>query len=99
MARVVVHGSFEWDEEKEKSNKQTHQLDFTEASQAFLDPDRIIAADDMHSKEEERLFCIGKVGSQIATVRFTYREKQIRIIGAGYWRKGKKFYEEKNKKK
>lgn len=32
----------------------------------------------------------------ILTVRFIYRENNIRIIGAGYWRKGKKIYEEKN---
>ncbi len=25
-------------------------------------------------------------------------EGKIRIIGAGFWRKGRKFYEEKNKK-
>jgi len=29
------------------------------------------------------------------TVRFTYRDKLIRIIGAGYWRKRKKTYEQK----
>lgn len=32
----------------------------------------------------------------IMTVRFTYRNNKIRIIGAGYWRKGKKLYEEEN---
>ena len=31
------------------------------------------------------------------TVRFTYRGKVIRLIGAGYWRKGRKIYEEENK--
>ena len=31
---------------------------------------------------------------KILTVRFTYREHLIRIIGAGYWRRGKKAYEE-----
>jgi hypothetical protein len=30
------------------------------------------------------------------TVRFTLREGVIRIYGAGYWRKGKKIYEEAN---
>src|SRR5260364_32240 len=28
------------------------------------------------------------------TFRFTYRGKTIRIIGAGYWRQGKKIYEQ-----
>jgi hypothetical protein len=31
------------------------------------------------------------------TVRFTYRSGVIRIIGAGYWRKGKKIYEAHSK--
>jgi len=31
------------------------------------------------------------------TVRFTYRHDMIRIIGAGYWRKGKAIYEQENK--
>jgi len=31
------------------------------------------------------------------TVCFTYRPKRIRIIGAGYCRKGKKIYERENK--
>jgi len=30
------------------------------------------------------------------TVRFTSRESAIRIIGAGYWRKGKRIYEREN---
>jgi hypothetical protein len=35
---------------------------------------------------------MGKVKGGIMTVRFTYRDRKIRIIGAGYWRKGKKTY-------
>jgi hypothetical protein len=31
------------------------------------------------------------------TVRFTYKKRIIRIIGAGYWRKGKKIYDSQNK--
>ena len=33
------------------------------------------------------------VDGRIITVRFVYRERKIRIIGAGYWRKGKEYYE------
>lgn len=33
----------------------------------------------------------------IATVRFTKRGKRIRIIGAGFWREGRKFYEAERK--
>ena len=64
---------------------------------AFLDPHRIIAQDINHSSEEDRFYCIGRVGDGIMTVRFTHRGNVIRIYGAGYWRKGRKIYEEQNK--
>lgn len=90
-----ARGSFIWDEAKEVSNIHMHGMDFTAASLAFYDPQCIIAIDEPHSHEEERFFCIGKIMGRIATVRFTYRGDKIRIIGAGYWRKGRKFYERK----
>ena len=40
------------------------------------------------------LCCFGKVGDGVLTVCFTYRKSVIRIFGAGYWRKGKRIYEE-----
>jgi len=88
---------FQWDEEKDKENQAKHDVSFSEAQQAFFDPCRVIAEDVGHSKEEERFHCIGRVGDGIMTVRFTYRVDRIRIYGAGYWRKGRKIYEEKNK--
>ena len=39
---------------------------------------------------------LGEKGNGVLTVRFTYRSSRIRIIGAGYWRKGKKVYEQVN---
>jgi hypothetical protein len=56
----------------------------------------VIAEDVNHSSEEDRFYCVGKVDEGIITVRFTYRDDVIRIIGAGYWRKGKKIYEKEN---
>ncbi|MCZ7602485.1 MAG: BrnT family toxin [Melioribacteraceae bacterium] len=89
--------SFEWDEEKNRLNKEKHNVSFEVAQFAFLDNKRVIAKDLEHSKGEERFYCFGKIGREIVTVRFTYRSKRIRIIGAGYWRKGKKIYEKENK--
>lgn len=89
--------TFEWDEAKNKTNQKKHSISFEEAQFAFLDSRRIIAKDVEHSKTEERFYCFGKIGENIVTVRFTYRENTIRIIGAGYWRKGKKIYEKENK--
>lgn len=84
---------FEWSEKKEAANAAKHGINFREAQLAFADPDRVIAVDEAHTTEEPRFFCIGNTGRGVVTVRFTYRRGNIRIIGAGYWRKGKKFYE------
>ena len=60
-----------------------------------MDPHRVIARDLGHSETEKRFYCFGETGAGVLTVRFTYRRKVIRIIGAGYWRKGKAVYEKK----
>ena len=36
-----------------------------------------------HSELEKRYYCLGQIAGGIMTVRFTYRENKIRIIGAG----------------
>jgi uncharacterized protein len=87
---------FEWDEEKDSENQEKHNVPFSLAQYAFLDPKRIIAEDINHSNEENRFYCIGRVGEGIMTVRFTYRGNIIRIFGAGYWRKGRKIYEDQD---
>lgn len=50
-----------------------------------------------HSSSEVRYFAFGRVGGGILTVRFTVRGERIRIFGAGYWRRGKVFYEKTNR--
>ena len=90
---IVAEARFEWDEEKNKQNQRKHGVPFDLAQYAFGDPDRVIAEDISHSQTEKRYYCIGRVGDGILTVRFTYRKNRIRIIGAGYWRKGKEIYE------
>ena len=88
---------FEWDRDKETANLAKHRVDFSEAQSAFADPLLVVAVDKGHSKSEPRLFCIGRsAGGGILTVRFTYRGETIRIIGAGYWRKGRRTYEKEN---
>lgn len=87
---------FEWDSEKNELNIEKHGVSFAIAQYAFADPHRIIATDESHSQAEERFYCFGEVKGGILTVRFTYRASVIRIIGAGYWRKGKSIYEREN---
>ena len=92
----MAKASFEWDSDRDLSNQRKHGVSFTEAQLAFLDPSRVIMPDLDHSFSEDRWFCLGKVGDGILTVRFTYRDKVIRLFGAGYWRRGKKIYECEN---
>lgn len=84
---------FEWDEEKNRENQEKHSVPFNLAQYAFADPNRVIAEDVSHSQSEKRYNCFGKIGDRIVTVRFTYRKSKIRIIGAGYWGKGRDVYE------
>ncbi|MBI2641065.1 BrnT family toxin [Candidatus Roizmanbacteria bacterium] len=92
-----MNTTFEWDEDKNSTNIKKHRASFETAQYAFIDPKRIIAQDLAHSGEEKRYYCFGRVKGAILTVRFTYRRNRIRIIGAGYWRKGKNIYEKQNK--
>jgi len=86
---------FEWHDSKDALNITKHGLSFYLAQDAFFDENKIIIVDKAHSSVEKRYFCIGKIPSgDIITVRFTNRNGHIRIIGAGYWRKGRKIYEQ-----
>jgi len=87
---------FEWDNSKNSTNLAKHHVSFFEAQFAFADPRRVIARDLSHSKTEERFYCFGRVEAGVLTVRFTHRSGIVRIIGAGYWRKGKAVYEKEN---
>ena len=89
---------FEWDELKNFMNKTKHGVSFAQAQLVFLDDNRVIAEDLEHSLQEKRYYCFGNIGGEIMTVRFTYRKNRIRIIGAGYWRKGRRIYENAQEK-
>ncbi|MEI7751097.1 MAG: BrnT family toxin [Candidatus Omnitrophota bacterium] len=87
-------GSFLWDDEKERLNILKHNVNFKTAAGIFKDPYIRIFEDRRHSGAEERFFALGKALGEVLTVRFTYRQEKIRIIGAGFWRKGRKLYED-----
>jgi len=93
----MANARFDWDADKDAANQKKHGISFARAQYAFADPRRVIAKDITHSQTEERFYCFGKVDGGVLTVRFTYRASVIRIIGAGYWRKGKTIYESENK--
>lgn len=76
--------TFEWDENKNKSNKKKHDgLSFEIAARVFLDEKRIEKYDAHNSKlDEQRYQVIGMV-DEVLFVAFTERgPDRIRIISA-----------------
>jgi len=90
----VAKARFEWDSKRDQENQKKHGVSFAKAQLAFADPHRVIAEDLSHSSAEKRYYCFGWVEGGVLTVRFTYRGDVIRIFGAGYWRRGKRIYEQ-----
>ena len=76
--------SFEWDENKAKSNARKHDVTFEEASTVFADPLGAIFEDEEHSEDELRELLIGhSVLQRLLIVSFTERGKDVvRIISA-----------------
>lgn len=90
---------FEWDANKDQSNYEKHFIRFKDAIRAFYDKKRLIYADVSHSTDvEQRWYCIGQVDDDVCTVRFVIRNRILRIIGAGFWRKERKLYEKNTTK-
>jgi len=56
-----------------------------------------VGVDEQHSgRLELRFYFFGmSEKGRVLTVRYTHRGDRIRIIGAGAWRDGKKFYDSK----
>jgi uncharacterized DUF497 family protein len=94
---MEIQPHFEWDSAKDELNQRKHGVSFAMAQLAFLDSHRVILEDLEHGGSEKRFYCLGRVSEGIMSVRFTYRNNRIRIIGAGYWRKGRKIYEKENR--
>ena len=75
---------FEWDEEKNKINVAKHKISFEQAREAFNDPFRLVAYDDVNSLEDEdRSIIIGANKKNIVLfVVCTDRKGITRIISA-----------------
>ena len=81
--------TFEWDEEKELSNRKKHGVSFEEAKTVFNDPLSITIADVQHSDDEDRYLDIGlSARGRLIVVSYTERGSNIRVISC---RKATKF--------
>lgn len=77
--------NFEWDENKNKINKEKHGIDFEEAATVFYDEMAIVIEDTEHSGEEDRFIILGfSHSARLLVVCHCYRESDtvIRIISA-----------------
>ena len=73
--------TFEWDEEKNRINKNKHGIDFETAMLVFNDLERIEIYDLEHSVGEDRYSTIGMV-KDVLFVVYTERKENIRLISA-----------------
>jgi Uncharacterized protein conserved in bacteria len=86
-----------WDDKKQKSNIEKHDVAFDDAATLFSDEDAIEFFDVSHSTNEDRFLIIGKVLSgRVLMVVYSFRRsrdgKEIyyRIISARIAKKGEK---------
>lgn len=76
---------FEWDERKNKTNREKHGVWFEEAQTVFEDNNARVFFDKTHSSHEERYLIIGlSFSSRIIMVVHCFRQNDqiIRIISA-----------------
>lgn len=76
---------FEFDPNKNKSNKNKHGIDFHEAQKLWGDPDFIEIP--IKTTDEQRLLIIGKIAEKHWSAIVTYRNDKIRIISVRRSRK------------
>jgi uncharacterized DUF497 family protein len=69
---------FEFDEDKSRSNKQKHGIDFVKAQALWSDPNLI--AIPARTSDEPRVVVIGRIGRTYWSAIITYRDDRIRII-------------------
>jgi len=78
----IVHGDFEWDQAKARSNLRRHGVSFVEAITLFEDPLFVPYKDEEHSSRESRYVIIGESNeNRLLVVAYTQRER-TRIISA-----------------
>lgn len=76
---------FEWDENKNRINKQKHHISFEEAKTVFFDEEALVIDDPDHSEIEDRFIILGFSNeANLLVVCHCYRESDtvIRLISA-----------------
>ncbi len=76
---------FQYDLNKSASNKEKHGIDFEEAKNLWIDPDRLVIP--ARSDDEERFALLATYYDRVWAAFFTLRDQTIRIISVRRARK------------
>lgn len=95
MIRVKEPTEFVWDRGNKDKNWVEHKVTNEEGEETFLDKNKKIYKDKLHSNKEERYILIGKTkGQRLLYLVFTLRDKKARVISArDINRKERRLYE------
>ena len=87
---------FDWDEGNITKSWIRHRVPAKDQEQAFINYEKVIVEDKIHSERERRFLLYGKTNKgQLLIIVFTIRNKKIRCISARPMnRKEAKLYEE-----
>lgn len=69
---------FEFNEQKSRSNKAKHGIDFIEAQSLWNDTELLEVP--LKSEDEFRALCVGRIGTKHWSAIITYRNARARII-------------------
>ena len=72
--------TFEWDENKNKTNIEKHGISFTDATNLWADTDALQLESMQLSDLEKRFLMIAKFNDKVWAAIFTLRNDNIRII-------------------
>ena len=87
---------FEWDDGNRDKNWIAHQVEWTEAEEAFLNTPILVSPDSKHSLSESRMVLLGRtLADRRLVIVFTVRSNRIRVISArDMSKKERKHYDE-----
>jgi uncharacterized DUF497 family protein len=74
---------FQWDQERARSNKRKHGVDFADATAVLSDERAITMPDELSAVNEERFLTLGRDSlARILVVVFTRLGPKVRLISA-----------------
>jgi uncharacterized DUF497 family protein len=71
-----------WDSRKRESNLAKHGIDFADIAEFFDDQNLVEQSDTRRDYGEPRLQALGRVGSEVLFVAYTWRDGKRRLISA-----------------